>query len=83
MISSKIYFWPTKVKLFIRYFLSLSNFAKEFSSSSFESYLLGVTLFIIIFEDLKMSLGLLQYFDFLSSVYNLDIDFADSVFQVL
>ena len=83
MISSKIYFWPTKVKLLIRYFLSLSNFAKEFSSSSFESYLLGVTLFIIIFEDLKMSLGLLQYFDFLSSVYNLDIDFADSVFQVL
>ena len=66
MISSKDIF--RKVKLPNRYFLSVRNFAKKVSSSSFESCLLGVTFFTKVSADLRMSLGLLEYFDLLLSV---------------
>ena len=72
------------MKLFIRYFLSISNFANKFSSSSFGSSLCGIKFFIEIFDaHLRMSVGLLECFDLLSSVYNSDIDFEYSFFQVL
>ena len=58
--------------MFIRYFLSVRNFAKKFSSSSCAS-LLGVEFFIKLFVDLRMSLGLLGYFDLLSSLYKSNV----------
>ena len=58
-------------KVFIRYFLSVRNFPNKFSSSSCGSSL-GVE-FHNFFADLRMSLGLLEYFDLLSSVYNSNI----------
>ena len=42
-------FSVTKVKLFIRYVLSVRNFAKKFSSGDFESYFFGVNFFINFF----------------------------------
>ena len=48
------------------------NFAKKFSSSSCGS-LFGVEPFINVFADLRMSLGLVEYGDLLSSVYNWNI----------
>ena len=70
------------IKVFIRYFLSVRNFAKKFSSSSCGSFL-GVELFIIFFSDLRMPLVLTECFDLLSSVYNeILFDFEYSVFQV-
>ena len=70
--------WPhlenfilTKVKLFIRYFLSIRSFAKKLSSGSFGSYLLGIKFFLIFFlADFRMSVGLLEFFDLLSLIYN-------------
>ena len=56
------------IKVFIRYSLSVRNCANNFSSSSCGSSL-GVE-FHNDFGDLRMSLGLLEYFDLLSSVYN-------------
>ena len=75
MISSKFYdfieryFRLTKIKVFIRYFLYVKNFAKKFSSSSCES-LLGVGFFIMFFAYLRMSL---EYFEILSSVCHSNI----------
>ena len=65
------YFSLTKIKVFIRYFLYVRNFASSFSSSSYGSSL-GVR-FRKFFADLRMALGLLEYFDLLSSVYNSNI----------
>ena len=69
--------WPhlenfslTKVKLFIRYFLSIRSFAKKLSSGSFGSYLLGIKFFLIFFADYRMPVGLLELFDLLSLIYN-------------
>ena len=70
MIPSKDIY--TTQKVLIRYFLSVRDSANEFSSSSCGS-VLGVEFFIIFFADLRMSLGLLEYFDLLSSVYNSNI----------
>ena len=67
------YFRFTKVKLFIGYFLSVRDFGKKFSTRSFGSCLLSVKCLKNFVPDLKMSLGLLEYFDSLSSVYNSDI----------
>ena len=67
------YFRFTKVKMVIGYFLSVRDFGKKFSSSSFGSCLLGAKCLTNFVADLKMSLGLIEYFDSLSSVYNLDI----------
>ena len=61
------------VRLFKRYFLSVRKFAKKFSGSSFESCLLDIKFLINFFADLKLSLGLLEYFNLLSSVCNTDI----------
>ena len=58
--------------MFITYIFSVRDFSQKFSSSSRGS-LLGVEFFIKIFEDLRMSLGLLEYFDLLSPVYNSNI----------
>ena len=60
------------MKVLIRYFLSISNFSRKFSCSSCGS-LLGVDFFINFCADLRMSVGLLNYFDLLSSVYNSNI----------
>ena len=58
--------------VFIRYLYSVRNFAKKFSSSNCGS-LLGVEIFIIFFADLRMYLGLLEYFNLLASVYDPNI----------
>ena len=71
MISSKDISASQRLKAFIRYFLSLRNFANKFSSSSCGS---SVRVeFHSFFADLRMSLGLLEYFDLLLSVYNSNI----------
>ena len=70
MISSKD-ISASYIKVFIRCFLSVRNFANKFSNSSCGSSL-GVE-FHNFFADLRMSLGLLEYFDLLSSVDNLNI----------
>ena len=56
------------VKFPNRHFLSVRNFAKKVSSSSFGSCLLGVKFLTKVSADLRMSLGLLEYFDLLLSV---------------
>ena len=71
----------TKVKVFIRFFFSVRNFAKKFSSCS---CLLGVEFFFFFFfffffPDLGMSLKLLEYFYIIQILF----DFAYSVHQVL
>ena len=63
--------------VFIRYLYSVRNFAKKFSSSNCGS-LLVVEIFIIFFADLRMYLGLLEYFNLLiydqyASVYDPNI----------
>ena len=70
MISSKNISVSQRLK-FIRYFLSGKNFPNKFSSSSCGSAL-GVG-FHVFFADLRMFIGLLEYFDLLSSVYNSNI----------
>ena len=58
-------------KVFIRYFLSVRHFANKVSSSSYGGSL-GVE-FHNFFEDLRIHLELIEYFDLLSSVYNSNI----------
>ena len=62
------------MKVFIRFFLYVRNFPNKFNSSSCGSVL--AVKFHIFFADLRMLLGLLEYFDLLSSVYNSNIKFS-------
>ena len=66
-------------------FFFLRNFAEKFSSSRFEGFLLSVIVFffVVVVENLKMTLRLIEHFDLLSSVYNSDIYFGNSFSQVL
>ena len=56
----------------IKYLYSVRNFAKNFSNSNCGG-LLGVEILIIFFADLRMCLGLLEYFNLLASVYDPNI----------
>ena len=64
--------------MLIRYFLSVKNFTNKFSSSN------CCRVSHIFFVDLRMSLGLLEYFNLLSScMMQILFDFSYSVFQEL
>ena len=52
------------IKVFMKYFLSVRNFANKFSSSSRGSFWCGV-FHRIFFLDLRMCLELLEYFDYI------------------
>ena len=74
-----------KMKLFIKYFLSIRNFANKFSSGSFRSCLFRIKFFKEIFlqigECQQVSQNvLIQYHQ---HIFQILFDFAYSIFQVL
>ena len=67
------YFHSTEVKLYIRYFLYIRNFARNFSRSSCRSYFLDGKFFINSFRRVENVLRIPRIIYLLSSVYKSDI----------
>ena len=73
MIPSKDIFASQRLNCSLHFFFLLGILLKNSVLAASEVVSFGVALFVNFFEDLKMSQGLLECFDLLSSVYNTDI----------